>query len=338
MSFIYNYPLIKLNTFGMDVKARRFAAFASVNELQELLNQWKASAHELLVLGGGSNILFTKDFEGTVLKNELKGINLAGENESHFFVKAAAGEVWHELVMYCVQKGYQGIENMALIPGCVGAAPMQNIGAYGVELKDIFEELEAMEIATGKTRIFGLADCAFGYRESVFKHGLKNKYVITSVTLRLNKVPKYNTSYGNIVQELEARGISDPNMRDIAEAVISIRRSKLPDPAQIGNAGSFFKNPEVPLEQYEKLKQDYPQLVGYPVGHQQVKLAAGWLIEQAGWKGKTFDGYGVHKNQALVLVHYGGATGSQVFELSEQIIRSVKEKFGVTLYREVNIY
>lgn len=338
MSFIYNYPLIKLNTFGIDVKARRYAGFNSIENLLQLLETWKTDADELLILGGGSNVLFTKDFAGTVLKNEMTGISLVKEDSEHFYVKAMAGEVWHHLVMYCVERQYQGIENMALIPGCVGAAPMQNIGAYGVELKDIFEELEAVEIATGKTRTFGLHDCRFGYRESVFKHEARNRYVIVSVTLKLNRHPRFNMSYGNVSQQLEANGVKNPGMADIAEAVIQIRTSKLPDPAKIGNAGSFFKNPEIPAQQYQELKKTFPEIVGYPLNNEWVKLAAGWLIEQAGWKGKTFDHYGVHKYQALVLVNYGGATGQQVFDLSEQIISSVEAKFGVKLHREVNVY
>lgn len=338
MSFIYNSSLKSLNTFGIEALAKRFAAFANVPQLLELLAEWRKDRDDLLILGGGSNILLTRDYEGTVLKNETRGISLLHQTDTHYYIKAMAGEVWHNLVMYCVEHGYQGIENMALIPGCVGAAPMQNIGAYGVELKDIFEELEAIEIETGLLHVFKLADCRFGYRESVFKQEEKNKYVIVSVTLKLNKQHKYNTSYGNVAQQLEANGVKEPDMKTIAEAVIQIRSSKLPDPAKIGNAGSFFKNPEVPVSTYETLLAEFPGMVGYKVGNNSVKLAAGWLIEQAGWKGKTMENYGVHRNQALVLVNYGGATGRQIFELSSQIIGSVKEKFGVDLQREVNVY
>ncbi|HLP14310.1 MAG TPA: UDP-N-acetylmuramate dehydrogenase [Flavobacteriales bacterium] len=337
MSFIYNKPLKSLNTFGIDAKAAQFAAFDSVNALVDLLKQVPANAN-LLILGGGSNLLFTRDFEGIVLKNEITGLELVNETPDHYFLKAGAGEVWHKLVMHCVDKNYQGIENLALIPGCVGAAPMQNIGAYGVELKDLFHELEAVEIASGNIQKFDLKACAFGYRESVFKNELKNKFVITSVTLRLNKKPVYNTSYGHIAAQLEADGVTQPTMRAIANAVIAIRSSKLPDPAQIGNAGSFFKNPEIDAEQFNALKIEYPNIVGYEIGHAKMKVAAGWLIEQAGWKGKTFDNYGVHKNQALVLVNYGNAKGQNILDLSQKIIDSIYSQFGIKLVREVNIY
>ncbi|HYG52743.1 MAG TPA: UDP-N-acetylmuramate dehydrogenase [Flavobacteriales bacterium] len=336
MSFIYNQPLKSLNTFGIEAKATRFAVFGSVATLVDLLKQ--ATPETILILGGGSNLLFTKDFEGTVLKNEITGITLEKETTDHYFLKAGAGEVWHKLVMHCVAHNYQGIENLALIPGCVGAAPMQNIGAYGVELKDIFHELEAVEISTGRLHVFDLKACAFGYRESAFKNELKNKFIITSVTLRLNKKPVYNTSYGNIAAQLEADETGELSMRAIANAVIAIRSSKLPDPEKIGNAGSFFKNPEIGLEQFSELKKVYPNIVGHETGSSKMKVAAGWLIEQAGWKGKTFDNYGVHKNQALVLVNYGGASGKDILELSQKIIVSIRSQFNIELVREVNIY
>jgi UDP-N-acetylmuramate dehydrogenase len=337
MSFIYNKPLKSLNTFGIDAKAAQFATFDSVNSLNVLLKQLPDHAN-LLVLGGGSNLLFTGDFDGIVLKNEIRGLELVHETASHYFLKAGAGEVWHQLVMHCVEHDYQGIENLALIPGCVGAAPMQNIGAYGVELKDFFHQLEAVEISNGSIHTFDINACAFGYRESVFKNELKNKFIITSVTLRLNKKPVYNTTYGHITAQLEANGVQELTMRAIANAVIAIRSSKLPDPAQIGNAGSFFKNPEIELVQFAELKKRYPTIVGYETSSSKMKVAAGWLIEQAGWKGKTFDNYGVHKNQALVLVNYGNARGHDILDLSQKIIDSVFSQFGVQLVREVNIY
>lgn len=338
MSFIYNYSLKSLNTFGIDVMARQFATFKDIESLKSLLVQLKPD-QKLLVIGGGSNMLFTTDFDGVVLKNEIKGLQLINEDTSHYIVKAGAGEVWHDLVMFCVANNYQGIENLALIPGCVGASPMQNIGAYGVELKDVFYELEAVEIASGNIVRFGLDECKFGYRESVFKNELKNKYIIVSVSFKLNKQPVYNTSYGNISSVLNEKGISEPTMKEIADAVIEIRSTKLPDPKKIGNAGSFFKNPEISLEQFEKLKTEFPTIVGYPTENQNIKVAAGWLIENAGWKGKVFrEAYGVHKNQALVLVNYGGATGAEILELSQKIIDSVAQKFQINLSREVNIY
>jgi len=338
MSFIYNYSLKSLNTFGIDVMARQFATFQDIESLKNLLSQIKPEQN-LLVIGGGSNMLFTKDFDGVVIKNEIKGIELINEDNSHYFVKAGAGEIWHDLVMFCVANNYQGIENLALIPGCVGASPMQNIGAYGVELKDVFHELDAIEITTGNLVHFNLQECKFGYRESVFKNELKNKFIIVSVTFKLNKLPVFNTSYGNISSVLNEKGIRDITMKEIADAVIEIRSSKLPDPKIIGNAGSFFKNPEIGIEQFEKLRKDYPTIVGYPTELGKIKVAAGWLIENAGWKGKVFRGaYGVHKNQALVLVNYGAATGSEIFELSQNIIDSVFLKFDIKLNREVNIY
>lgn len=333
-----NYSLKTLNTFGIDVKARYFAVFQSVDELKALLTFQKEKAIARLIIGGGSNILFTQDFDGIVLKNELSGIDVVSENDKNIFVKAGAGEFWHNMVMHCVDKGYQGIENMALIPGCIGAAPMQNIGAYGVELKDVFHELQALNIATGEIENFDLARCEFGYRESVFKRKYRDQFVILSVVLRLNKVPVYNISYGNLQQEIDTNYNGELSVKNIANAVIAIRQSKLPDPKFIGNAGSFFKNPEVDKEKVAQLKSMYSTIVSYPVDNQKEKLAAGWLIEQAGWKGKRIKDYGVHEKQALVLVNYGGSLGKDVYDLSTNIIDSVNEKFGVVLEREVNIY
>ena len=337
MAFIYNYSLKSINTFGIDVKATQFASFSDIESLRELL---KLSANtNKLVIGGGSNLLFTSDFTGTVLQNSIKGIEVTSKDADNVYVKVGAGEIWHDLVMYCVTNNLQGIENLALIPGCVGAAPMQNIGAYGVELKDIFYELSAIEINTGNERKFSNQDCAFGYRESVFKNELKNKYVIVSVTLQLNSKPHYKISYGNLKEEIDKYGETNLSMATIAKAVISIRSSKLPDPKEIGNAGSFFKNPEILLSQFDELKINFPTIVGYPTTNDKIKVAAGWLIEQAGWKGKTFENkYGVHKNQALVLVNYGGANGQEILELSSKIIDSIFQKFGISLEREVNIY
>ena len=332
-----NISLKPYNTFGMDVTASHFARFNSVDELNQILNYPDARNLELLILGGGSNLLLTKNFEGLVLKNELHGISIVKTENEITYVKSAAGEVWHNFVLFCIENNLGGVENLSLIPGSVGAAPMQNIGAYGIEIKDVFHELEAYEIATGKIRTFNLTECKFGYRESAFKQDLKNQYIITSVTFRLTKNPKLNTSYGAINDELQKRGISNPSIKDVSNAVIAIRKSKLPDPKEIGNSGSFFKNPVVLKSHLEKLKETYADIPSYPVDEKQVKLAAGWLIEKAGWKGKTLSNYGVHKNQALVLVNYGGANGSDIFKLSEDILQSIKTQFGVELEREVNI-
>lgn len=332
-----NVHLKAFNTFGMDVTAEYFATFSSVNELSAILNHNTVRQLPLLVLGGGSNLLLTKNVEGLVLKNELKGIETLQTAGDFVFVKAAAGEVWHNFVLYTIEHNLGGVENLSLIPGSVGAAPMQNIGAYGTEIKDTFYELEAYEIATGLVKKFNLEACEFGYRESVFKQSLKGQYIITSVTFRLTKNPVLNTSYGAINDELLRQGITNPTIRDVSNAVIAIRRSKLPDPAKIGNSGSFFKNPVVLKTHFEKLKARFSDIPSYPVDETHVKLAAGWLIEKAGWKGKTFGNYGVHANQALVLVNYGGASGKQLYQLSQDILESIENQFGVKLEREVNI-
>ncbi len=290
-----------------------------------------------LVVGGGSNMLLTKDYKGLVIKNQLKGIEIIKEVGDGVWVKAQAGEVWHELVMWCIDRGLAGLENLSLIPGCVGAAPMQNIGAYGVEIKDTFFELEALNFTTGELRKFNNSECQFGYRESVFKRALKDQYLITSVTFKLSKTPNFQTTYGAIQQELEKMGVNELSIKAVSQAVINIRSSKLPNPKEIGNAGSFFKNPVVSQQIADALKANYPDAPVYPVADG-CKLAAGWLIEKAGWKGLTIDHkYGVHKLQALVLVNYGGASGNEVFQLSEDILQDVKQKFGVMLEREVNI-
>lgn len=341
-----NISLKSFNTFGINVSARHFAAFNSVNELHELLefNQRPTTKEKrpTLILGGGSNILFTKDVDGLVLKNEIIGIKEIKEDEHHVYVQAGAGVNWHHFVLHCIHNGWAGVENLSLIPGNVGASPMQNIGAYGVEIKDVFFSLEAFHIHDRKTVNFSLNDCGFGYRESVFKRKYKNEYVITHVTYRLNKIPSFNTSYGAIEQELEKMG-TGKTIQSIAQAVINIRSSKLPDPAEIGNAGSFFKNPEIQKAKFRSLKEQYPGIAGYDLPNGNVKLAAGWLIEQCGpvngtsWKGYRKGDAGCHAKQALVLVNYGNAKGKEIYDLSEEILKSVKEKFGVGLEREVNI-
>jgi UDP-N-acetylmuramate dehydrogenase len=336
-----NISLKKFNTFGVAAVARYFARIGSVDELCEQLEfTAPSSTHQLLpclILGGGSNLLFTKNFDGLVLKNELGGIEKVNEDESYVYIKAGAGVSWHQLVIHCIQNNWAGMENLSLIPGNVGASPMQNIGAYGVEVKDVFFELEAFHLNDKKVVTFNLQECEFGYRESVFKRRLINQFVILNVTYRLNKVPVFNTSYGAIEQELAAMGVTELSIQAISQVVIHIRRSKLPNPADIGNAGSFFKNPEINEQQFASLKKDFPTIIGYSMGVDKVKLAAGWLIEQCGWKGYRKGDAGCHSNQALVLVNYGLATGSEIFDLSETIIATVADKFGVGLEREVNI-
>jgi UDP-N-acetylmuramate dehydrogenase len=337
MEIISNFSLKALNTFGIESFAKLFVKVNSIEQINELLdrNEFKNNHH--LILGGGSNLLLTKNVDGLVIKNELLCIELINENESSVFVKCAAGVVWHEFVMWCIDKNFGGIENLALIPGCTGASPMQNIGAYGVEIKDAFYELEAIELATGNLKKFTKSDCEFGYRESVFKRQFKNQFIITSVTFQLSKQSNFHIEYGAIKQELDLMNVSELNIKAIAQAVINIRSSKLPNPKEIGNAGSFFKNPEVSEIEFQRLKIEFPNIVAYPLENKNYKLAAGWLIEQSGLKGYRAGDAGVHKLQALVLVNYGSATGNQIFDLSSQVLQTVKQKFGVNLEREVNI-
>ena len=334
-----NVSLRPYNTFGIDAKARLFARFTSVEELRALLALPEVQQAERLILGGGSNLLFTKDFNGVVLKNEIRELEVIGQDEASntALVRAGAGESWHELVEYALRQQLSGIENLSLIPGTVGAAPLQNIGAYGAELQDTFDHLEALETKTGHLRTFTREECGFGYRESVFKGPLKNQYIVTSVVLRLHRQHQLNVTYGAIRTTLEEMGLEgDPTPADVSEAVMRIRRSKLPDPAEIGNAGSFFKNPELSQRKYDELKANYPDLPGYPVPGG-VKVPAAWLIEQCGWKGQRRGAHGVHDRQALVLVNHGGAEGADIHALSQEIIASVREKFGVELHPEVNI-
>ncbi len=332
-----NASLKTFNTFGINAKASHFVSFSSASELVEVLNDENLRSLPRLILGGGSNILLTQDIEGLVLKNDVKGIDLVEESDTHYLVKAGAGENWHAFVMHCIDHNRAGLENLSLIPGNVGASPMQNIGAYGVEVKDRFHSLEALNLESLAVETFDKEACQFGYRESVFKRKLKGKYVILTVTFALLKEPELNTSYGAIGGELNSLGIHEPTIRDVSDAVIRIRQSKLPDPAVIGNAGSFFKNPIVPEETYQKILSEHPSMPHYPAEPGMHKLAAGWLIEQAGWKGLNRGNYGVHAKQALVLVNHGGAEGKEVFDLSEEILQDVKLKFGVELEREVNV-
>ena len=330
-----NISLKPFNTFGIDAAAKKFAVFRSVDELAALIQDLRDE--RLLILGGGSNILFTQDFNGWVLKNELTGIDLVAEDENFYYVKAAAGENWHRFVLHCIQHNYAGVENLSLIPGNTGASPMQNIGAYGVEIKDIFHELAAFHIGEQKIQQFALRDCDFGYRESVFKKKYRGQFIILNVTFRLRKKPVFNTSYGAIEQELERMDVRELSIKAISEAVINIRSSKLPDPNVIGNAGSFFKNPIIADGQFTSLKNNHPAIPGFPDGQGHTKLSAAWLIDQCGWRGYRKGDAGCYDKQALVLVNYGKASGREVFDLSAEIIESVNERFSVTLEREVNI-
>ncbi len=333
-----NISLRKFNTFAIDVQAKYFASFNSIEKLQGILLLPNFQHESKLILGGGSNMLFTKNLNALVLKNEISGIEIVEEDDQYVFLKAGAGIAWHELVMYCIRHQFAGVENLALIPGSVGASPMQNIGAYGVEVKEVFHSLEAIHINSKEKVVFTKSDCEFGYRESVFKHALRNQFVISSVTYRLLKKPKYNISYGAIGKELEAMGVQELSIASIAQAVMNIRNSKLPNPELMGNAGSFFKNPELPKTQFDVLKIEFPGIVGYMNETEKVKVAAGWLIEQCGWKGYRKGDAGCHDKQALVLVNFGHATGTEIYNLSEEIISTVTAKFGILLEREVNIF
>jgi UDP-N-acetylmuramate dehydrogenase len=337
-----NISLKPYNTFSLDASARYFAQFKNLEELEEALSFQEGIS--TMILGGGSNILLTKNFDGLVLKNEIKGITELHEDNEFVYIKAGAGENWHQFVLYCINRNWAGIENLSLIPGNVGASPMQNIGAYGVEIDDVFWDLEAWHLKEKKVITFTKSDCEFGYRESVFKGKYKNQFIILNVTFQLRKKPRYNISYGAIGEELERMGVNSLSVKAISDAVINIRNSKLPDPAIIGNAGSFFKNPEVSGEQFALLQQSFPSIIGYKLPSGNVKLAAGWLIEQCGpennisWKGYRKGDAGCYAKQALVLVNYGNATGNDIYDLSNEIILSVKQRFNVTLEKEVNIF
>ncbi len=331
----HNISLKPFNTFGMDVIAKDFVEIASESEMPSLLRLISRYQEPVLFLGGGSNVLFSKDYEGLVVKIATKGIEIVDQDAEFVFVRGMAGENWDDFVQFCVRHNYGGLENLSLIPGNVGSSPIQNIGAYGVEIKDTFYMLDAVSLRTGEFREFLAEECAFGYRSSVFKHELIGQYLILSVTFRLRKQPVLNTSYGAIPAELEVIGEA-PSVKSVAQAVINIRRSKLPDPKEIGNAGSFFKNPVVSDIQFKELKARYPEMPAYPA-EKGSKLAAGWLIEQCGWKGFREGDAGVHARQALVLVNYGKATGQEVYGLAQRIIESVKQKFNVVLEPEVNV-
>ncbi|MEM0996555.1 MAG: UDP-N-acetylmuramate dehydrogenase [Bacteroidota bacterium] len=338
MEIYHDVDLQPYNTFGISVRARQFARIHSQDDVRELLASGHLHAAPRLVLGGGSNVLLTRDFPGLVLSIAVTGRRIVSEDAEQLVLEVGAGENWHDLVWHCVDQGWGGIENLSLIPGLMGAAPIQNIGAYGVELKDVFAYLDAMFVETGEVQRFHRDDCRFGYRDSVFKRELKGKVVILRVALHLRKTPhQLVTHYGAVATELEKAGKTAPTIRDVSEAVIGIRQSKLPDPAVIGNAGSFFKNPIIDTAKFAALKEKYPDLPGYPAPEGYTKLPAAWLIDRAQWKGKRFGNYGVHDRQALVLVNHGGASGQDIYDLSSRILESVREVYGVELEREVNI-
>ncbi len=337
MTFHSDYSLQSLNTFGIDANASYYAPANSINELRELLAQ--SGGRSVRILGGGSNILLTHDVAGIVIRNNIQGITIESENDTHAHICAGGGVNWHQLVLWCLQHNLGGIENLSLIPGTVGAAPIQNIGAYGVEIKDVFSHLEAVSLEDGSLKVFRQDECRFGYRDSIFKREAAGKYFIAYVYLQLTKTDhRLNTAYGAIRDTLQEKGIEEPTIHDVSEAVIRIRSSKLPDPTKLGNAGSFFKNPEIPAAQFEALQQQYPRIVHFPGSDGRVKVPAGWLIEQCGWKGFREGPVGCYDKQALVLVNYGGASGQEVFGLAQRIINSVEKQFGIRLTPEVNIW
>ncbi len=334
MNIQQNISLKEYNTFGIDVTAKRFVSVESFYELQEVIKQEK----DIFLLSGGSNMLLTGDIEKLVVHVNIKGISIDAESESHVNLTVNAGEDWHQFVLWCLDQNYGGIENLSLIPGNVGTCPIQNIGAYGVEVKDVITKVEGIDIATGKRIEFSNEQCLFGYRNSIFKNELKGKCVLTSVSFRLTKKNHIlNTSYGAIEAELNTQGIASPTIKDISNAVIKIRQSKLPDPKEIGNSGSFFKNPVISTDHFEKLKEAYPNIPSYPISEQEVKVPAGWLIETAGFKGKRFGDFGVHKKQALVLVNYGNASGKDIYKLAQEIQQTIQNTFGISLEIEVNV-
>ena len=337
MEVIENSSLLTYNTFHIDVNAKYFAEIKTEDDFRELANEEKFRLQQKLILGGGSNILFTKNYDGLIIKNSFTGISLVNEDENYVWVKVAAGEEWHKFVLWCIEENFAGLENLSLIPGQVGAAPMQNIGAYGVEIKDVFEELEAIEIATGEKVIFKNSECEFGYRESVFKNKFKNQFMISAVTFRLNKQPKFNVNYGDIKMTLDEMKVDELTIKAVSDAVIKIRSSKLPDPKVLGNAGSFFKNPVITKSEFDFFISKNSIAPNFLQKDGTVKIPAGWLIEQCGWRGKIVGHSGSHNSQALVLVNYGGATGNEVYQLALDIQKSVRDKFGINIQLEVNL-
>lgn len=333
LNFQKDVSLLPYNTFGIDVKSKKFVSVRSTDELKAVLNQNQEK--RLLVLGGGSNLLLTKDFDGLTLRIENRGIQIVHEEQRSAKVKVAAGENWHYFVMWCLDNDLGGIENLALIPGSVGAAPIQNIGAYGVELSQVFESCEALSIETGELKIFNIEECEFGYRNSIFKNSLKEQYIITSVQFNLSKAPhQTNTSYKELSEKFDGKS---PSIQSIAQAVVDIRSAKLPDPGQIGNSGSFFKNPVIPSRQFTKLQQQYPEIPHYLDQEDKIKIPAAWLIDCLGYKGYRVNDAGVHQKQALVLVNYGNASGTEIQKIAYEIRDKILENFAINLEFEVNI-
>lgn len=331
-----NFSLKNFNTFGIEAKAKKFVAVHSIADLRSILEQYPNE--EKFILGGGSNMLLTKDIDALVIHIDLKVKKIIKEDDNYVWVESQAGENWHEFVLWTIDQNFGGLENMSLIPGNVGTTPVQNIGAYGTEIKDTFVSCEAMKISNQEMKTFSKEDCHFGYRESVFKNEVKNQYIITSVVFKLTKQNhKINISYGDIALQLSNKNIQNPTLKDVSNAVIAIRQSKLPDPKELGNSGSFFKNPIILKTDFEKIHQKFPEMKYYEVSDTEVKVPAGWLIEQAGFKGKRFGDAGIHKNQALVLVNYGNATGQEILNVARLIQATVFETFGITIEAEVNI-
>ena len=336
MNIQHNISLKKYNTFGIEAKAKEFVAVHSVSELKTILQENKSNAK--FILGGGSNMLLTKDIDALVIHIDLKGKKILKANDDFVWVESMAGENWHEFVLWTIDQNIGGLENMSLIPGNVGTTPVQNIGAYGTEIKDTFVSCEAINIATQEMKTFSTEECHFGYRESIFKHAVKDQFIITSVVFKLTKRNhKINTSYGDITKELEKQNVNSPTLKDVSNAVIAIRHSKLPDPKELGNSGSFFKNPIITKNEFEKIHVLHPEMPHYIVSETEVKVPAGWLIEKAGFKGKRFGDAGIHKNQALVLVNYGHATGEEILNVSKDIQAKILKEFGIAIEAEVNV-
>jgi UDP-N-acetylmuramate dehydrogenase len=336
MAILNNFSLKNYNTFGIEAKAQQFVAVHTVPELKSILEQNKSE--KKFILGGGSNMLLTKDIEALVIHIDLKGKRILKEDDDFVWIEGQAGENWHEFVLWNIEQNFGGLENMSLIPGNVGTTPVQNIGAYGTEMKDTFVSCEAINIENQEIKTFTKDECNFGYRESIFKHDVKDQYVITAVVFKLTKRNhKINTSYGDIAAELVKNNITTPSLKDVSNAVIAIRKSKLPDPAELGNSGSFFKNPILLKTNFDKIHQKFPEMRFFDISETEVKVPAGWLIEQAGLKGKRFGDAGIHKNQALVLVNYGGATGQEILNVSKTVQDTVFNTFGIHIEAEVNI-
>ncbi len=336
MNILSNFNLKPFQTFHLNVNSKYFVEFNNLSELNQSLDFQQKNKLDFLILGGGSNILFTKDFDGIILKNGLLGKKIIKENEDNIWIKVQSGENWHQFVKYCVENQWNGIENLALIPGTVGAAPIQNIGAYGIEIKDVLDSLEAFHIESKEIHHFSHSDCEFGYRDSVFKRKFKKQYIILSITLKLNKKPNLNFSYADVQKYFEKHQL-EPTIKNIFDAVVSIRQEKLPDPNLVGNAGSFFKNPFIDNTHFHTIKKEYPNIPSFPIDKNNIKIPAAWLIEQCGWKGFRENDFGVHPKQPLVLVNYRNAHGKDIYELAQKIMLSVKQKFDIDLEPEVNI-